>query len=631
MKKSFKFAALALCAAAFAISCDKSEIEISVTPKVGTRTFTCVIDNDDTKVAYTPDGAKMKVTWEVGDEILLHAGQNEREVVVLTADNITNGGKTAVITPVTEFTHYGSSYTTNVYAIYPASAVTSTEYLWYETRVSKFDIPPMGGYDDGGSTITFKNLCGVLCFKVKGDFDKYEFAGNNGEIVAYYPDYQCRLALQTDGSLDYRRTSANGADSTPSKVASGTVTADGATVNYVCIPEGANLASGFTFKFYKGEELIKIAKTDNPANVKINQFWVLGDITSHLEDYVAPQHSDHTSAITGATDLSAQQANCYVISAAGAYKFPALKGNSEDAAGEVFGASIVWETYNNAEDVTPNSIIEAVDFENNWIYFKTPATLKPGNALIAAKNADGKIIWSWHIWIPATAIESNTYGGIYSSALMDRNLGALVAATTTSVPVESFGLHYEWGRKDPFVGARGIADNNFAKVSGEATSIGYGMTLAESIANPAKYGVYTEADSWGNWLTPFDSNHWQGSAKTMYDPCPKGYRVPKRDTAQPLHGSDLSTVTGWSDVEASGDNAAYFTLGNPATVFPYCGLVCENGKYIDHLGARTFIWTAYASSSSGSGYMMDVRLGTSTHKLTSTVTARGCSVRCVAE
>ena len=54
----------------------------------------------------------------------------------------------------------------------------------------------------------------------------------------------------------------------------------------------------------------------------------------------------------------------------------------------------------------------------------------------------------------------------------------------------------------------------FAKVSGEATSIGYGMTLAESIANPAKYGVYTEADSWGNWLTPYDSNHWQDSEKS---------------------------------------------------------------------------------------------------------------------
>lgn len=587
MKKTFKFAALALCAAAFAISCDKSEIEISVTPKVGTRTFTCVIDNDDTKVAYTPDGAKMKVTWEVGDEILLHAGENEREVVVLTADNITNGGKTAVITPATEFTHYGSSYTTNVYAIYPASAVTSTEYLWYETRVSKFDIPPMGGYDDGGSTITFKNLCGVLCFKVKGDFDKYEFAGNNGEIVAYYPDYQCRLALTTGGSLDYRRTSANGANSTPSKVATGAVVADGSTLNYVCIPEGANLASGFTFKFYKNDELKKIAKTEKAANIKTNQYWVLGDISSHLEDYVAPQHSDHTSAITGATDLSAQQANCYVISAAGAYKFPALQGNSEEAAGEVFDVELVWETYNTETSVTANSVIEAVDFENNWIYFKTPETLKPGNALIAAKGVDGKIIWSWHIWIPETAYTVSDFG-ISSVNMMSRNLGALVDAEVPAegtVDVRSFGLFYQWGRKDPFVSSKRVNTSSHALVAGtDWTKNGGQMTIAETIQKPTVF-----ADFKGDWLAAHDNELWgDHGAKTIYDPCPAGYRVAKQITSDNM----WKKVIAIDGFEASA-TGLYWKLGT--AVFPIAGYIYYNGS-ISGVGTKSVIWNIHRNS-----------------------------------
>ena len=322
------------------------------------------------------------------------------------------------------------------------------------------------------------------------------------------------------------------------------------------------------------------------------------------------------------TDLSAEKANCYVITAPGAYKFPAVKGEGSESVGAVDGAELLWETYNNAEDVTANSVIAKVGVKDGFITFETPATLKPGNALIAAKSGE-TILWSWHIWIPATTIESSTYGYIFNHELMDRNLGALVAATPSNVPVESFGLQYEWGRKDPFPGALSISDNHFAKVSGKEMSIGYEMTLEQAIANPTTYAVYTEADSWGNWMSPEnDANLWKDSEKTIYDPCPAGYRVPMRNTAQPLHSSDLSKVKGWSDNEASGDNAPYFTLGEPATVFPYGGLICENGKYIDHLGARSFIWTAHAIA------IMDVRLN-GAHTLNSTVTGRGCTVRCV--
>ncbi|MBO7071007.1 MAG: hypothetical protein J6W09_06920 [Bacteroidales bacterium] len=346
---------------------------------------------------------------------------------------------------------------------------------------------------------------------------------------------------------------------------------------------------------------------------------------------VAPKPAHHSS-ITGATDLGATEtANCYVITAAGSYKIPCVKGNSTVSAGVRKSVEILWETYNNGTDVTPNSVIAAVDYDDddNYVYFKTPDTLKPGNALIAAKDEAGTIIWSWHIWIPQTTITTSTHGYIYNHELMDRNLGALVAATTSSIPVESFGLHYEWGRKDPFVGARAISSSSFAKISGTAMTTGV-MTADEAIANPTVYGLYTTSDSWGNWTNESTaSSLWKDSEKTIYDPCPAGYRVPARNTTQLMHKSDLSTVKGWSDNNAAGDNAAYFTLGNPVAVFPYCGLINEAGDYLAYAGEREFIWTSYASSSSHSGYMMDVRRGTSTHTVTSTVTSRGCTVRCV--
>ena len=336
----------------------------------------------------------------------------------------------------------------------------------------------------------------------------------------------------------------------------------------------------------------------------------------------------HWSKITGATDLGATEtANCYVIKAPGSYKIPCVKGNSNESAGTRASVSLLWETYNNGEDVTPNSVIAAVDYDvrDNYVYFKTPDTLKPGNALIAARDADGNIIWSWHIWIPQTDYTSSTYGNIYNHELMDRNLGALVAASTTSVPVESYGLHYQWGRKDPFLGAKNVTSSSQATVSGVAMSVATDhMTVAETIANPTVYAIYSTSSTWGPWLNPVADSPtlWKNGVKTIYDPCPAGYRVPGRDTSQPLHSSDLSGVTGWSD----NGTDRYFTLGDPAAVFPYCGYIQENGV-IGYVGSRSFIWMSGVDSDNA-GYMMNVRTGDA-HGRTSTVTSRGCTVRCV--
>ncbi len=636
MKKLFVFAAAAIFAAALAVSCQEKEIEVNVTPSSETVIFTCRLPEvvPASKYSISEQG---KVKWEAGDQIMIHGDKDGagRQLITLTKDDISADGKSAKLAvDMAPYDRSDVKVVSTLYAQYPGSLVPEGN-MYYECCFQGTDAPLMAACNKGNE-FSFVNLCGIISYTVSGDFDKVVFAGNNKEGVAF-DYYQVRIRDDESGAVKNYHKPGNGFPSYEElKTVEKDVVADGTTVNYIYLPKGVKFSGGFIFKFYKGEELVQIAQTKTAVDVDHGKLLPLGDITSKLEAYVAPSTSDHTSGITGATDLSETNgpANCYIISKAGAYKLPAVRGNdAKDSAGSVFDVELLWETYNNAEEVVANSVIAKVDYDgpSNYVFFETPETLKPGNALIAAKDNNDKIIWSWHIWIPSTAIEVSTYGDIYNHALMDRNLGALVAATTSSVPVESFGFHYEWGRKDPFVNALSISDNHFANVSGSAVSVAYEMTLAGAIANPTTYAVYTEKDSWGNWLTPYDSNLWKDEEKTIYDPCPAGYRVPKYDSKQPLHSSDLSAVTGWSDVAAAGDNAAYFTIGNPATVFPYCGLACENGKYIDHLGARTFIWTAHGSSSSGSGTMLDVRLNTSTHKATSTVTARGCSVRCVVD
>ena len=315
-------------------------------------------------------------------------------------------------------------------------------------------------------------------------------------------------------------------------------------------------------------------------------------------------------------------ANSYIVDKAGDYKFKAVKGNSSEAVAAA-SAEVLWETWNNGEEVTANSVVASVEVKDGFVLFSTPETLKPGNAVIAAKDAAGVILWSWHIWVPATAIETGTYG-LLDKALMDRNLGALVAATEADgAPVESFGLTYQWGRKDPYPGPKSVNTSSNATVAGKALEVAAAqITLEESIANPTLMGHKDNED----WLSTPDNTLWSNEAKTMYDPCPPGYRVPACNTEQPMWSSDLSTVAGWG---VAADKYV-FKMGDPAAVFPFAGYRDDYGVgSMTHAYDRSVIWSAQ-NENDVKGKMLNVR-GSSTHALGSAPKARAGSVRCVAE
>ena len=395
-------------------------------------------------------------------------------------------------------------------------------------------------------------------------------------------------------------------------------------MHLIGLPTGTNFSAGFTFKFKDGEDIVKIAKSNSSVNVALNKYLDLGDITSHLEDYVAPTTSDHKSGITDASDLSVGgTANCYVISAAGAYKLPVVKGNSDQSAGNVFGVELLWETYNNAEEVTPNSVIAAVDFdgEENYVYFQTPATLKPGNALIAAKNFEGAIIWSWHIWIPETAFTSNTYGYTTDCEIMSRNLGALADTQPGEVAdPKSFGLLYQWGRKDPFLGVKAAGSTESATFYGTAMTVFDGqMSQAEAAAQPTVLANVSGID----WCSTVDRMYWgdqeKSGSKTIYDPCPAGYRVAGRKRAK-IFTDAGSGLAGWSyDAEKY-----YFQVGAPVSTLPLCGYLKEDGTYATD---AALVWNTHMDADTPNiSYCQWVSSGES--KKGQKERAKGGSIRC---
>ena len=331
---------------------------------------------------------------------------------------------------------------------------------------------------------------------------------------------------------------------------------------------------------------------------------------------------------TGPKNLSKKgAANSYIVSEAGEYKFWAVKGNSGQEVSPA-AVEVLWETWNNAEEVTANSVVASVKIEGSYVVFSTPETLKPGNAVIAAKDAAGVILWSWHIWVPATEV-ANLENGVFSTPMMDRNLGALVAAATgAEAPVESFGLTYQWGRKDPFPGPKAANSSSNATVAGVALSSTEGageadeskIPLDQSIQNPTLLGHSKN----GDWLLPADNTLWQDGAKTMYDPCPPGYRVPALEGNAIFFSDDASAAAGWVENSAQ----YYFAMGNPQAVFPFAGYRDDYGPdSMTHAYDRAAYWSSSASSDEKGAYL-NVRAG-SAHAKADAGKSRAGSVRCV--
>ena len=241
-----------------------------------------------------------------------------------------------------------------------------------------------------------------------------------------------------------------------------------------------------------------------------------------------PDEPDEPTDAT--TDLSKDgTANSYLVSKAGDYKFKAVKGNGTEAVAAV-KAEILWETYNTADAVEANSVIAAVGVEDGYITFSTPETLKPGNALIAAKDADDVILWSWHIWIPAAEVTAADYTDFIGGVMMNMNLGAIEPVPATGpAPIESFGLLYQWGRKDPFVGAAQYEKYPAkAAVSGAVWTKSEGkVSMDEAVKNPTVLYIDAEHNDDHDWNSSSEATLWDNEGKkTIYDPCPVGYKVP---------------------------------------------------------------------------------------------------------
>ena len=251
-------------------------------------------------------------------------------------------------------------------------------------------------------------------------------------------------------------------------------------------------------------------------------------------------------------------------------------------------------------------------------------------------------------------------------SFMDRNLGAL---TVERGSFDSHGLLYQWGRKDPFPGTTAftIMNEDYTyEVDGEPEVYGidnrvlpkFGLTaefhgtIEKSIQNPAvfyamtykhtgvedEYGEEIVENDYktGDWVDVSDDDYWGGESrkKTIYDPCPVGYKVPVCDAdGNTPYAWLVYTVGKWDEAnrgfEQEGQwfpttgTRAYASGGLDYTeANPYSGLwIGTKGKASDNLELYPDLYGQYM-------FIIDSKRML---KVSKDKRSQGMSLRCVKE
>lgn len=295
-----------------------------------------------------------------------------------------------------------------------------------------------------------------------------------------------------------------------------------------------------------------------------------------------------------------ERANTYIIPAGGNYTFSvetpgngvlpydaswsdlASEGISEKLIeeGKTYAVDWLWTSGTLFKTYHEYQVLRNCRFDpsNNSVSFNIaewiPQEHKLGNMVLALYETDSEgnfkqIVWTWLLWFAQPEDHHFSFANTRPSVninnsdwyIMDRNLGAEEAG----LGINSVGLYYQMGRKDPFVGPsfRGTLtpsyDSSTSTVTvaenGDYETLWYNGNRQDSWFNTTVFG--DDVASWqvgktqSGDITPLhypthlfartaeqmgskankyawvhDADQAATQTKTLFDPCPPGYKLP---------------------------------------------------------------------------------------------------------
>lgn len=287
------------------------------------------------------------------------------------------------------------------------------------------------------------------------------------------------------------------------------------------------------------------------------------------------------------TDLSAEEAaNTYIVSSAGKYKFNAtIKGNGglDPLTGttattinpaDISGVKVLWELYNDVnKGISPAYHTIKYDsgydisYSDGYVTFSTPDTFKEGVACVAVYDSSDNILWSWLIWA-TTEPGTKTHNG---RTFMNKNLGATSRNGYSDNYVR--GFLYQWGRKDAFSAASGSIDAVYWYTP-VAADVFTGVTTVESMAYTVAHPTTRIAcwtSSTHSWMPEeeYSKRPWREEVKTIYDPCPPGWKVPAKDDMDSISGLPATGLYG-------SDGPGLRNFGNAGTGYYWTSTISDD-------------------------------------------------------
>ena len=581
-----RFVYLSMIAAALTFSCQKAELDNSGVADNGNNEVVDFVPGPGKILAVTPTGAETKVTfgdavdgkypvvWTSGDAIKLYSEN------CLDGEKYTFEGENSSSAVFTGSPVDGEAR----YAVFPESralgmtadgklnvsfgSLRKQDYhTSLNTNASNLKYMPMWAKEESEGVFNFQNLCGAVSFSFN-DYQEMRSMKITSVQIASKSNYISGTALLNPVDGTFTLTGEKEVEKTitinyedglaiQSTLPTPTVGQTGKAGYIISLPIGEYPAGDLT-----------VTLTDSYGRTFSRE------VTSALKINAGEQRAFPTLSFTFAYG----EANSVVVKPGQSVTFDAslrytfakdfleknmvkvTKADGTDFIEAGLTVAALWEIAEAGTALTTGAVIETPVLNGNEI--TVTAKNVRGNALVVLKDANDVILWSWHIWVVDGLADLTFTDSARKTTIQNMNLGATQnslywASDKLYTNQEAIGLYYQYGRKDPFVMPKSLSRKT-------ASPYLTGKDLTRRVERDEETRANARVDwtiknpdarilrslseqkvrsavGFSNWTYAADDlkKYWHTTEKTIYDPCPKGYKVPDYDAFADFDGTNV--------------------------------------------------------------------------------------------